>query len=153
MAVLAVMLPSPLLLRLAEEKMIETGPTGPEAPATVGLDFERLSITSGPRLLDAYLVHAAPDCQPRVALLVFHGVGETISNRVNGQCTYARTLPRVAVAARVRAVTAAFSSGRESAQYHIIGVFPHFLIHLLPDQWDNVQNVKRVHSRLLVTSQ
>jgi uncharacterized protein len=83
--VLVSLLSSPLLLRLAEEKVIETGPNGPETLATVGLAFERLRIASGPRFLDAYLVGARSDCQPRVALLVFHGVGETISNWVQAQ--------------------------------------------------------------------
>ena len=206
--VLALVLSSPLLLRLAEEKMIETGPNGPETPATVGLAFQRLSIASGPRLLDAYLVPAPSDCQPRVALLVFHGVGETISNWVqaqrilhdqcisslvfdysgNGNSTgpgTAKHLDEDAIAAygvfvsrfapnhrlcvlgfsmgnapmlevfsqfqpppTCVVVTAAFSSGRESAQYH--WRVPAFLINLLPDQWDNVRNVRQVHSRLLV---
>lgn len=76
---------SPLLLDRLERAMISTGPNGPETPAAVGLAYERLKIPSGSRLLDAYLVEASPNCQARPALLIFHGVGETISRWVNVQ--------------------------------------------------------------------
>ena len=76
---------SPLLLERLERAMISTGPNGPETPATAGLAYERLKIPSGSRLLDAYLVEASFTCQPRAALLIFHGVGETISQWVNVQ--------------------------------------------------------------------
>ena len=75
----------PLLLDRLERAMISTGPNGPETPSTVGLAYERLKIPSGSRLLDAYLVEAAANCRPRSALLIFHGVGETISQWVNVQ--------------------------------------------------------------------
>lgn len=75
----------PVLLDRLERAMISTGPNGPETPATVGLAYERLKIPSGSRLLDAYLVEAASSCRPRAALLIFHGVGETISQWVNVQ--------------------------------------------------------------------
>jgi len=65
--------------------MIATGPNGPQTPATVGLAYERLKIPSGSRLLDTYLVEAPSTCQPRAALLIFHGVGETISQWVGVQ--------------------------------------------------------------------
>ena len=83
--VLLILALSPLLLDRLERAMISTGPNGPETPATVGLAYERLKIPSGNRLLDAYLVEAFPACQPRVALLIFHGVGETISQWVRVQ--------------------------------------------------------------------
>lgn len=76
---------SPLMLDRLERAMISTGPNGPETPATIGLAYERLKIPSGNRLLDAYLVEASPNCRPRAALLIFHGVGETISQWVNVQ--------------------------------------------------------------------
>ena len=75
----------PLLIARLERAMISNGPNGPETPATVGLAYERLKIPSGSRLLDAFLVEAAPSCQPRTALLIFHGVGETVSQWVNVQ--------------------------------------------------------------------
>jgi len=75
----------PLLLDRLERAMISTGPNGPETPATVGLAYERLKIPSGNRLLDAYLVEAASSCRSRAALLIFHGVGETISQWVTVQ--------------------------------------------------------------------
>src|SRR5208282_815612 len=64
---------------------LNTGPNGAETPATVGLAFDRLKIPSGHRILDAYLVRAAATCQPRVAVLIFHGVMETISEWVLAQ--------------------------------------------------------------------
>lgn len=83
--VLPILVLSPLLLERLERAMISTGPNGPETPATAGLAYERLKIRSGKRLLDAYLVEAPSTCQPRAALLVFHGVGETISQWVSVQ--------------------------------------------------------------------
>lgn len=76
---------SPLLLHRLERAMISTGPNGPETPAAVGLPYQRVKIPSGNRLLDAYLVEAPPNCRTRAALLIFHGVGETISQWVNVQ--------------------------------------------------------------------
>jgi fermentation-respiration switch protein FrsA (DUF1100 family) len=79
------MLAGPFLLEGFEQKMISTGPNGSQTPASVGLAYEGARIPSGPRLLDAYIVPAATTCQPRVALLIFHGVGETISDWIGAQ--------------------------------------------------------------------
>jgi uncharacterized protein len=76
---------SPLLLDRLERAMISTGPNGPETPASVGLAYERLKIPSGSRLLDAYFVEPPSTCWPRALLLIFYGVGETISQWVNVQ--------------------------------------------------------------------
>ena len=84
-AVLLVLALSPLLLDRLERAMISTGPNGPETPATVGLTYLRLKIPSGGRLLDAYLVEASSTCPSSAAVLIFHGVGETISQWVNVQ--------------------------------------------------------------------
>ncbi len=75
----------PLILNISSKKFLNTGPNGPETPATVGLAFDRLSIPSGSRILDAYLVRAPAACRPRVAVLIFHGVMETISEWVAAQ--------------------------------------------------------------------
>ena len=83
--VLFVLALSPLLLERLERAMISTGPNGPETPATTGLAYERLKISSESRLLDTYLVEAPSTCQPGAALLIFHGVGETISQWVSVQ--------------------------------------------------------------------
>jgi alpha-beta hydrolase superfamily lysophospholipase len=83
--VLLVLALSPLLLERLERAMISTGPNGPETPAAAGLAYERPKIPSGNRLLDAYLVEAPSTCQRRAALLIFHGVGETISQWVGVQ--------------------------------------------------------------------
>jgi alpha-beta hydrolase superfamily lysophospholipase len=52
-------------------------PDGPETPATFGAPFERFSVASGDRKLDATLVRAAQDTAP--ALLIFHGTAEAVS--------------------------------------------------------------------------
>jgi len=84
-ALLAALAGVPLALDRLERRMIETGPNGPETPGGLGLAFERLKIPSGNRLLDGYLVESAPACPRHAALLIFHGVGETISQWVNVQ--------------------------------------------------------------------
>jgi len=68
-----------------EGKFLTTGPNGPETPRTVGVPYERVAIPSSGRMLDAYLVKASPTCDPNVALLMFHGVQETISEWVKAQ--------------------------------------------------------------------
>lgn len=75
----------PVIMHFLSKQFLNTGPNGPETPATVGLAFERLKIPSGHRILDSYLVRAPAACQPRVAVLIFHGVMETISEWVQGQ--------------------------------------------------------------------
>jgi uncharacterized protein len=84
-ALLAVFFARPVALRFFEPKFLNYGPNGLETPASVGLSYEHLRIPSGNRQLDAFLVNAAPECQPRTALLIFHGVGETISQWVTAQ--------------------------------------------------------------------
>lgn len=74
------------LLNFAEMEALSTGPNGPTTPETVGLKYERVSIESGGRLLDGYLVHAdAAACPDAPALVVFHGLKETISQWVGVQ--------------------------------------------------------------------
>jgi uncharacterized protein len=75
----------PAILNFKSKSFLNTGANGPETPATVGLAFERLKIPSGNRVLDAYLVRAPATCQPRIAVLIFHGVMETISEWVLAQ--------------------------------------------------------------------
>ncbi len=74
-----------ILYRFAESKYLATGPNGPQTPQSVGVSYERVRISSDDRLLDAYLVEASPECSPRLALLIFHGAGETISDWVKAQ--------------------------------------------------------------------
>lgn len=188
--------------------MIATGPNGPETPATLGLAYEHLKIPSGERLLDTYIVRAAPDCSPRSALLIFHGVGETISQWVPVQrllydhCISSMTfdysgdgnstgrgsvenLDQDAVAAyqffaarfdsqerlcvlgfsmgnaamlqsvgkfrpvpSCMVIASAISSGRESAEYH--WKIPKIFMAIVPDTWNNVENVSQVRSPVLV---
>jgi alpha-beta hydrolase superfamily lysophospholipase len=60
-----------------ERNGLITTPNGPETPETFGAPYERLSIASGDRTLDATLVRAAADSAP--ALLIFHGTAEAVS--------------------------------------------------------------------------
>jgi alpha-beta hydrolase superfamily lysophospholipase len=60
-----------------ERRGLIGAPNGPETPASFGAPFERLSIPSGDRTLDATLVRAPSDSAP--ALLIFHGTAEAVS--------------------------------------------------------------------------
>ena len=83
LAVLAVVLAAVFagIRRLAflavERNGLIGAPNGTETPATFGAPFERVSIASGDRTLDATLVRAESDSAP--ALLVFHGTAEAVS--------------------------------------------------------------------------
>jgi uncharacterized protein len=75
-----------------EKSTLNPGELSPATPADVGLAFERLSIPSNGRQLDAFLVRAEPSCRPAPALLIFHGRNETIAdwigvqNYLHGKC-------------------------------------------------------------------
>ena len=64
---------------------LTTGPNGPETPASVGVPFERISIASSGRRLDAYLVPPAAGCTGSPAIVIYHGLQETISMYVKAQ--------------------------------------------------------------------
>jgi alpha-beta hydrolase superfamily lysophospholipase len=64
---------------------LTTGPNGPDTPASQGVPFERAAIPSGPRRLDSYVVTAASGCVDPPVVLIYHGVGETISEWVKAQ--------------------------------------------------------------------
>jgi hypothetical protein len=49
-------------------------------PVDVGSPFERISIPSNGRQLAGFLVRAETSCQPALALLMFHGRGETVAD-------------------------------------------------------------------------
>jgi uncharacterized protein len=68
-----------------DTKALPTGPNGPETPQTVGVPFERVAISSGPRRLDSYFVSAPATCQDPPVILVYHGIKETISLWVKAQ--------------------------------------------------------------------
>ena len=48
----------PMLLRHYEPRFLTTGSNGAETPGTEGIPYERLTIPSHSRKLDAYLVRA-----------------------------------------------------------------------------------------------
>ncbi len=70
---------------LMETLALTTGPNGPQTPASEGVPFERVLIPSGPRRLDSYVVTAASGCVDPPVILIYHGVGETISEWVKAQ--------------------------------------------------------------------
>ncbi|MEA1677170.1 alpha/beta hydrolase [Nitrospirillum sp. BR 11163] len=70
---------------------LTTGPNGPETPQDLSVPFERVSIPSGSRHLDGYLVSAPPNCPGAPGVVIYHGVGETISMWAKAQALlYAR---------------------------------------------------------------
>jgi uncharacterized protein len=80
-----VMFCRPIAIHISEKEFLATAPNGPETPASLGIPFDRLKIASGDRQLDGFLVRAPSTCQPQTAVLIFHGVGETISQWVKAQ--------------------------------------------------------------------
>ena len=73
------------ILHHFEPQFLNTGPNGDETPQTAGLVYERVTIPSGPRRLDGYLVRARSRGEKTMAILIFHGVKETISDWVYAQ--------------------------------------------------------------------
>lgn len=70
---------------LLSEKMLATGPNGPETPADLGAPYREVTIPSHGRSLDAYLVRAASSCKDPPAILIYHGFNETISKWTEAQ--------------------------------------------------------------------
>jgi uncharacterized protein len=68
-----------------EKNTLNPGELSQATPADVGLPFERVSIPSNGRQLDGFLVRAEASCQPALALLIFHGRGETVADWINVQ--------------------------------------------------------------------
>lgn len=68
-----------IVLHFAEPHFLKTGPNGPDTPQTFGAPYEHVSIPSEMRILDGYLVRAPEECKTHSAVLIFHGVMETIS--------------------------------------------------------------------------
>jgi alpha-beta hydrolase superfamily lysophospholipase len=71
--------------RSFEAKTLNPGFKSAATPADVGLKFERLSIPSGGRKLDGFLVRADASCPRTAAVLIFHGRGETVADWVSAQ--------------------------------------------------------------------
>ena len=59
--------------------MLKTKPNGIETPASVGLDYEEFHIQSGNRQLQAWFIPAARTNDAGKAILIYHGVYESIS--------------------------------------------------------------------------
>src|SRR5256885_215417 len=73
------------LLHRFEPQFLETERNGPATPETVGLKYERIKVPSGQRQLDGYLVRAPSSAKKPMAILIFHGVKETVSDWVTAQ--------------------------------------------------------------------
>jgi len=69
----------------AEHGLMELHPKGAATPATYGVAFQEVTIPSGGRRLDAYLVRAPAACDRPPAVLIFHGRGETVSDWARAQ--------------------------------------------------------------------
>lgn len=76
-------------LRSFERRDLNPGLLSQATPADVGVAFQRLSIASQDRHLDAFLVPSAPGCAATSALLIFHGRHETIADWTRAQRTLA----------------------------------------------------------------
>jgi len=75
-----------VVLRVTARKFLTTGPNGPETPKDLVIPYDHVTIPSQDnRQLDGFLVTAPQTCATRPALLIFHGVGETISLWVKAQ--------------------------------------------------------------------
>jgi len=72
-------------LRSFEKRTLNPGVRSSATPADVGLQYTRLSIPSGPRRLDGFLVWADGACPRTAAVLLFHGRGETIADWIKVQ--------------------------------------------------------------------
>ena len=70
---------------LLSEKMLATGPNGPETPSSVGVPYDEVTIPSHGRQLDGFLVRAPASCKDAPAILIYHGFDETISKWVEVQ--------------------------------------------------------------------
>ena len=68
-----------------EKNTLNPGELSQATPADFGLPFERVSIPSSDRKLDGFLVRAETSCQPALALLIFHGRGETVADWIGVQ--------------------------------------------------------------------
>ena len=85
------------VLQVVEQKVLTSGPNGPQNPYTFGTPFKHVSIQSGQRRsetpittaawkFDGNLVTAPATCGTDApAVLLFHGTGETISDWANAQ--------------------------------------------------------------------
>ena len=196
-----------VVLRVTARKFLTTGPNGPETPKDFGIPFEHASIPSEDRReLDAFLVTAPQTCAARPAILIFHGVGETISLWVKAQkylydhcvssmvfdysghgnssrpgtvenvgedsiaayqyflskfpsgtrCVFAFSLgsgPMLDSIHNFRPVpscvvlASAFTSIRDASRHR--GT-PEWETYVVPDVWNNLKNVAKVHAPLLV---
>jgi alpha-beta hydrolase superfamily lysophospholipase len=65
--------------------MLKTKPNGSDTPASLGLDYEDIHFLSGNRHLQAWFVPPAPDQDAKKAILLYHGVYESISEWIHVQ--------------------------------------------------------------------
>jgi uncharacterized protein len=63
-----------------EKTTLNPGFRSAATPGDLGLAFQRVTIQSGTRKLEGFFVPASPGCGKPVAVLIFHGRGETIAD-------------------------------------------------------------------------
>lgn len=63
-----------------EKRGLTTDPNGNETPATLSIPFVRVDVPSGPRELDWHFVSADEVCGQSPMIVIYHGIGETISD-------------------------------------------------------------------------
>ncbi len=68
-----------------EKSTLNPGLRSNTTPGDLGIPFQRISIASESRQLDAFLVPAGAECKKHVAVLIFHGRNETIADWVAAQ--------------------------------------------------------------------
>jgi alpha-beta hydrolase superfamily lysophospholipase len=197
-----------LFFRLLEHAMLKTRANTGETPAGSGLDFEEIDLLSGNRHLQAWNVPAAASNDTQKAVLIFHGIDESIADwipalgylhgqgisalvfdysgfgnsqgrpsianlRQDAQAAYDAFLskapqaaPRVVLGYSLGtgvlldavsrfspppdalALVAAYSSGRDAAVR--LGPLPASLSFVIPDVYNNVREVQRMHIPLLI---
>jgi alpha-beta hydrolase superfamily lysophospholipase len=69
-----------LIFRLLEKGMLKTRPAGLATPADSGLSYEDLAVQSGGRRLQAWFVPADASSAAGKAVLIYHGIDETIAD-------------------------------------------------------------------------
>ena len=77
-------------LSTAEKKFMLVHRNGKATPAQFGVAWTPFTIVSGGRKLDASLVAAPASCENKVALLIFHGRDESISDWAKAQAFLGR---------------------------------------------------------------
>ena len=156
-----------LVFRQAEKALLTTKPNGKEVQTDVGLNYEPLAIASGERRLQGWLVGPTPAKDAQKAILIFHGRYECISEWIPvqhflwehgiasmvfdysgfGDSTGSASVANLRQFDGVILI-AAYTSARDAAVQ--TGTLPRWLTFIVPDMYNNVRMIQRVHNPLLI---